>query len=280
MTSVLYSSSSVVGPSVGQSLVFRSVVCGVDGSRAGLEAVRQAAALAGPAAKLELVAITPQAGHPLFLPLPDAARNALADARQTVRALGRDASVNAVPAASAGPGLLRAAGRCDLIVVGCSEITTPRGPSLGRVAGPVVARALQSVLVARQPPPGSDVVGSILVAVDGSAASHLATLCAARIAADHGSDIALVAEPARNASQVHALAEDVAAVAAATGADPVILDEHCAATRAIVAAAARIGASMIVLAARTHQASEPGVSKSVARTAACSVLIVHESTLS
>jgi nucleotide-binding universal stress UspA family protein len=275
MTTALFSSSTA-GPSGAQRQAFRSVVCGVDGTRAGLEAVGQAAVLAGPAATLELIAITPDAGHPLFVPLPDAARHALADARQAVRALGRDASVTAVPAASAASGLLHAAGDCDLLVIGCSEITTPLGLSLGPVAGPIVARSLHSVLVARQPPPGSDVVSSILVAVDGSAPAHLATLRAARIAAQHGSDIALVAKPERDASHVHALADDVAAVAAATGADPVILDEHGPATRAIVAAAARIGASMIVLGAGTHGVGELSISQDVAQTASCSVLIVHE----
>jgi nucleotide-binding universal stress UspA family protein len=268
-------SSSTAGPSVAQHPAFRSVVCGVDGTQAGLEAARQAGVLAGPAATLELIAITPDAGQPLFLPLPDAARNALADAREAVRALGRDASISAVAAASAAPGLLHAAGHGDLLVIGCSEITTPLGLSLGPVAGPVVARALQSVLVARQPPPDSDVASSILVAVDGSAPSHHATLCAAQIAAAHGSDIALVAAPARDAPHVHALADDAAAVAAATGADPVILDEHGSATRAIVAAAARIGATMIVLGAGSHSVGELSVSQDVARNAGCSVLIVR-----
>jgi len=276
--SVLFSSPRAAGSSVAQSPVFRSVACGVDGSQAGLEAVLQAAVLAGPAATLELVAVTPLAGHPMFLPLPDAARTALADARKTVRALGRDASVSVIAGASAAPGLLRAAGRHDLVVVGCHAITTPLGPSLGPVAGPVVARAPRSVLVARRPPPDADVVSSILIAVDDSAPSHRATLLGAQIAAQHGSDIALVAEPARDASHVHALAEDAAAVAAATGADPVILDEHGTAARAIVAAAARIGASMIVLGARIHEAGEPSVSEVVAQTAPCSVLIVRDPT--
>jgi nucleotide-binding universal stress UspA family protein len=256
--------------------VFASVVCGIDDSPASLEAVGQAAVLAGPGATLELAAVTSLAGHTLFPPLPDAAQQALAGARRTVQALGRDASVRTVEAASAAHGLLRAAGHHDLVVVGCTEIRTPLGVALGPVTKAAVEHAPTSVLVARQPPPESDVVGSILVAVDGSAPSHHATLCAARIAARHGSDIALVAAPARDASHVHALAEDVATVVAATGTVPVILDEHGAAARAIVAAAAHIGASMIVLGARLHTAGEPSVSADVARTAPCSVLIVRE----
>lgn len=275
MSGVL-SPSDAAGTSVARGPVFASVVCGVDDSPADLEAVRQSAALAGPGATLELVAVTPRGGHPLFLPLPDAAQRVLADARRTVQALGGDASVSVVEAASPAQGLLRASGRHDLVVVGCNKLTTPLGVSFGPVTKAAVEHAPQSVLVARQPPPGSDVVDSILVAVDGSTPSHHATLCAARIAARHGSDIALVAAPARDASHTHALAEDVATVAAATGADPVILDEHGAAARAIVAAAARIGAAMIVLGARVHTTGEPSVSADVARTAACSVLIVRE----
>jgi len=256
--------------------IFGSVVCGVDDSPADLDAISQAAVLADPRATLEFVAVTPLRGHPLFLPLPDAAQSALADARRTVEELGRDASVRVVEAASPAQGLLRAAGRHDLIVVGCNKLTTPLGVSFGPVTKAAVEHAPQSVLVARRPPPGSDVVDSILLAVDGSAPSHHATLCAARIAARHGSDIALVAAPARDAWHTHALAEDVASVAAATGADPVVLDEHGAPARAIVAAAAHIGASMIVLGARIHTTGEPSVSADVARTATCSVLIVRE----
>jgi nucleotide-binding universal stress UspA family protein len=252
------SPSDTAGTSVAPGPVFGSVVCGVDGSPADLEAVRQAAVLAGAGATLELVAVTPQG------------------ARRTVEELGRDASMHVVEAASPAQGLLRAAGRHDLVVVGCITLRTPLEVSFGPVTKAAVEHAPQSVLVARRPPPGSDVIDSILVAVDGSAPSHHATLCAARIAARHGSDIALVAAPTRDAAHTQALAEDVASVAAATGADPVILDEHGAPARAIVAAAAHIGASMIVLGARVHAAGEPSVSADVARTAACSVLIVRE----
>ena len=272
----LLSPADAAGTFVAPGPVFASVICGVDGSPADLETVRQAAVLAGPGTTLELVAVTPLGGHPLFLPLPDAAQRALSDARRAVREFGRDASVRHVEAASPAQGLLRAAGGHDLVVVGCNKLSTPLGVSFGPVTKAAVEHAPQSVLVARRPPPGSDVVDSILVAVDGSAPSHHATLCAARIAARHGSDIALVAAPTRDASHTHALAEDVASVAAATGANPVILDEHGAPARAIVAAAAHIGASMIVLGARVHSAGEPSVSADVARTAACSVLIVRE----
>jgi nucleotide-binding universal stress UspA family protein len=268
--------SEATGTSLAEGPVFGSVMCGVDDSPADLEAVRQAAVLAGPGATLELVAVTPQRGHPLFLPLPDGAQRALADARRTVQELGGDASARVVEAASPAQGLLRAADRHDLVVVGCIKLTTPLGVSFGPVTRAAVEHAPQSVLVARQPPPGADVVDSILVAVDGSAPSHHATLCAARIAARHGSDIALVAAPARDASHTHALAGDVASVAAVTGAEPVILDEHGEPARAIVAAAAHIGASMIVVGACIHTAGEPSVSADVARTAACSVLIVRE----
>jgi nucleotide-binding universal stress UspA family protein len=270
--------SALVSPSGSTALgpAFRSVVCGVDGSRGGLEAVRQAAVLAGPDATLDLVAVTPLAGHPMFLPLPDAAHTALADARREVQALERDASVNEIPAASLAEGLVGAAARHDLVVVGCREITTALGVSLGPATRAVVEHTPQSVLVARQPSPGSDVVSSILVAVDGSVAAHRATVCAARIAAQHGSEIALVATPERDPSHVHALAEDMAAVAAATGADPVVLDEHGPAARAIVAAAMRLDASMIVLGSGAHAAGDVSVSEDVARTAACSVLIVRE----
>jgi nucleotide-binding universal stress UspA family protein len=255
---------------------FDTVLCGVDGTREGLEAARQAALLAGPSATFELIAVTPAAGHPMFPPLPDAGRRALADARHAVRALGRDAATSSRPAATPVEGLLGAAAGHELLAVGCHEFTEPLGVSTGPVTGAAVELAGSSVLVARRMPDAS-VVDSVLVAVDGSPAAHRATAYAAEIASRHGSTIALVAAPARDEAHRRALAEDAAAIAAATGAEPVILDEYGSAAPAIVAASATIGATLIVLGSRAPRRPRlrPSVSQQVARTAACSVLIVR-----
>jgi nucleotide-binding universal stress UspA family protein len=255
---------------------FDAVICGVDGTREGLEAVRQAALLAGPGATIDLVAITPVAGHPMFLPLPDAGRRALAEAWGALDALGHDATTSRQAAASRAEGLLRTARGHDLLAVGCHEITGPRGVSLGPVTSAAVEMAGRSVLVARRMPDTS-AVDSLLVAVDGSPAAHRATLYAAEIAARHGSSIALIAAPDCDEAHRRALAEDSAAVAAVTGVEPLILDEHRPAAPAIVAAAASLGASLIVLGSRGVREARPrpSVSQQVARTAACSVLIVR-----
>jgi nucleotide-binding universal stress UspA family protein len=165
-----------------------TVVCGVDGFPAGVEAVRQAAALADAHSRLELVTVTPARGHPLFLPLPAAARTALAAAERLATSLGAHPSTHVVSAASPAEGLARAAADADLLVVGSHDIETTRGTSLGRVAKPLLSTARCSILIARRPPdrPLFDVIDLA------AGSSPLTTLIAAHLAAEHGSELRTV----------------------------------------------------------------------------------------
>jgi nucleotide-binding universal stress UspA family protein len=63
----------------------------------------------------------------------------------------------------------------------------------------------------------------------------------------------------------------------ATGVDPLILDESGAAHRAVAAAAASIGASLVVTGSRglTGAQALHSVSERIARTAPCSVLVAR-----
>jgi len=186
-----------------------TVVCGVDGLPAGFEAVRQASALAGAGARLELVAVTPSPGHPLFLPLPDAARAALAEAERIARSLGAHPTTRVVSAISPAEGLARAAADADVVVVGSHDIETTRGISLGRVAKPLLTMARSSVLIARQPPdlPLFEVIDLA------ACGSPLATTIAAHLAAEHGSELRTIARGV------------VAAATAAIGCGLVVTDD-------------------------------------------------------
>src|SRR4051812_19862767 len=104
--------TSLAGPDTGRAL--RTIVCGVDGTAAAREAVRQAAALTRRDGRLEFVAVSPRTGS---IPLSNAGRVAAAAGIATT---GRT-----VAAVTTADGLIRAAARADLLVVG--------GDGLGRL---------------------------------------------------------------------------------------------------------------------------------------------------
>lgn len=155
----------------------RSVVCGVDGTAASREAVRQAAELAGPRGLLELVAVTPAAGHAPFLPSAAVATRVLAEVERIARGFGAAVTTSAHTAASAAEALIRASASADLLVVGCD--------TLGRVPTAVLRRASCSVLLARRPP-DLPLCNLILVSAGDEPAAHLA---GAQVALDHGSEL-------------------------------------------------------------------------------------------
>src|SRR3954471_2237360 len=84
----------------------RTIVCGVDGTAAGREAARQAAALAGDEGRLEFVAGAPRA-----------CSTPLADAGRVAQALGVAATARTLAAATAADGLIRAAAHADVLVI-------------------------------------------------------------------------------------------------------------------------------------------------------------------
>ena len=170
-----------------------TIVCGVDGLATGREAMRQAAAVAGPDGHVEVVAVTPAPGHPQFLPLPNAAAEALAEAERIAASLGVTATSRAVSSASVARALSSAAAGADLVVVGCREVQTAHGVALGPVIEPLLAIAPCSVLVARRPPdlPLFDV---IVVAEDDS--PHDEATTAARLANEHGAATRVVTSAA------------------------------------------------------------------------------------
>jgi nucleotide-binding universal stress UspA family protein len=238
------------------------VLCVTDDSPAGAEAVRQAAALAGAGAGLDIVSVAPS--RPPGAPRPQAHQiEALVTARLIARDLGVRPDTHIVEAADEASGMLERCSGHDVIVV-------PAGPS----ALEALERAPIPVLIARPLPAGAGFADSVLVAVDGSPAAHEAARIGARLAAHFGAPVALVATPEHDAAHRHALQDDVAAVTAITGATPLVLDEERAPGPAILGAAASAGATLIVLGSRPGTPAG-SVSAAVARDAACPVLVLR-----
>jgi nucleotide-binding universal stress UspA family protein len=259
--------------------VFRSILCGVDGSRQSFEAARQAAALATDGALLRLLAVTWETGTgPTATALLSRrrAQEALERARAAAAELGVRAEIETVEAREARARLLEAALDHDLLVVGTSGRSRLGGILIGRAAAAALHRAPVPVLVARRAP-AAPFPRSILLATDGSSASRLAVELAAALARRHEARLTVVAGSSRSPANRHELARQAADLFADTGCEPVIIDAHGKPHTAIARAAEEVGASLVITGSRglSGIAALGSVSERVGECAPCSVLVAR-----
>ena len=247
------------------SRVFERILCVTGESDRDAEAVSQAAILAGPGATVEFVAVAPE--RPPGAPRPEPHQlEALVRAGLLAPELGVDVEPHIVESHDEIAGMLARCPGHDLLVAPADETTLA-----------AVTRSPIPILVARRPPEGATFPDSILIAVDAGLEAHAAARVGGRLASVHTALAALVAAPEHDAAHRETLEGNILEVIAATGSRPLVLDEAAAPAHAIVAAAARIGASMIVMGSRPGQ-HEASVSAQVAREAGCSVLVLRPRT--
>jgi nucleotide-binding universal stress UspA family protein len=259
--------------------VFPSVLCGIDGSRASVEAVRQAAELA-PAGRFRLLAVTWEQGvgaNAVAVLSRWRADEALTRADRDLRALGIEPAIEVVEDPDATARLLRAAAEHDLLVVGAHARSRAGGIMVGSTASAALHRATRPVLVARPSPHGSQLLDRVLVAVDGSESSFAATRIAAALAKRPGVSVSLLAPVTGDAKRRHVIAACAAEIRVATGIEPVILDEAGRPHNAVVRAAREERATLVVLGSRQLEgaAALRSVSERVGHEAPCSVLVVR-----
>lgn len=194
---------------------FPSVVCGIDGTREGFEAARQAARIAGPGGRVLLVAaihfLDAVSGHwgPEriawdFLETPQRDLDALDDA---VRAMARDSLALAERQVGDAVGVeTRAVGGtaydtlrdeasrvgATLIAVGAHGGRRLVGAALGSVATMLLHDAPTSVLLARAPFDPASFPSRVVVGVNGSKPSLQALSVAARLCEDPASSLTVV----------------------------------------------------------------------------------------
>jgi nucleotide-binding universal stress UspA family protein len=259
--------STVSGSSFDGSSVFERVVAGVDGTEAGLEAVRQASRLVAPDGRLEVFTatylveanLTGWTPEQVAAQLEEEAGAAIRQAKELAGPRADARHVNGPPL----PSLLRELRESDatLAVLGTHGHGRLSEILIGGVVGELLHNAPCSVLVARPPLVRGLFPSKIVVGVDGSeeaeaavaTARHLAERFRARlyvVAALH--DRSLHLERARKSSPVEV---EQTPVQALTGVD----------------------ADIVVVGSRgLHGVRALGsVSERVAHRCDCSVLVVH-----
>jgi nucleotide-binding universal stress UspA family protein len=246
---VALSSSPVAAP---LPLGFGQLVCVVDGSTAASEAVHQCTQLGGPDDTLALVALAVAPGMDgagAAEVVGAAASSARADVvRVTTRVIHAETVKDALREASLGAGLF---------AVGVSE-SRPM-PSIP-VATFLAARSRAEVAF-----PGAVLVGSR------GAPDDEAVTVAASIAAHFGTQVFLAHVGRSNPELSHALAEQAVQVVAITGGIPVVVSVDGSPADRLPDMAGNVGAGLLVL-------GSGGVSESMAREAACSVLVLRRTT--
>jgi nucleotide-binding universal stress UspA family protein len=226
----------------GRAPHFGSVLCGVGPGTPSLDAARQAASFAagGP---LTLVALGGRPGVG-----PEWAELAAAF---VLAGRDRDApEVLEIPADHALPGLLLVAGRHDLLVVGAHDVSSARDD----ITRAIVHQSPVPVLVARPTPEGREVADRILVAPRDPADPAL------RVATDLGE---------QHGGRLETFEMPIVASR----------DRRDHTADAVLAAAERVGATLVVISSRglAGIAGLRSVSAAVAARARCSVLVLRPS---
>jgi nucleotide-binding universal stress UspA family protein len=268
-----------IRPATGPS-PFSSVVCGVDASRSGHEAIAQAIALSGAETKLSFVCVRHDAGEGLVHASTIGSERAERTLREAVK-LARDAGVEATAELVAGDeasrSLLERASLADELVVASHGGSRAAGILLESTESVAVHRATVPVLVARRPPEGAEFPDRVLVATDGSAAAERAVGLASDIARRHRSPLTIVTVGADDLPDSDAVAAHASEIAAQRGLEPQVCLELGHPEECILEAAGRDQSSLIVLGSRglTGVKALGSVSERVAHRARCSVLVVR-----
>jgi nucleotide-binding universal stress UspA family protein len=256
---------------------FGSIVCGVDGSRSSLEAVRQTLALAGPATTIVFACVRSSKGTgPTHQSTIGRSRalEALDEAVALAAESGVDAAAEMLHGDDPARLLIEEGSRSDLLVVASHGDSRVSGILLGSTAAVAVHRAPVPVLVARRPPGETDFPKRIVAAGDGSDDGHAAIEYAARIGRRHQSHLVLVAVDPEHPEH---LPEDAIHLSEDYGIEATAIRRRGRPADQIVSVARAEDASLVVVGSRglTGVRALGSVSERVCHRAPCSVLIAR-----
>jgi len=259
---------------------FKTIVCGIDSSQQSNEATRQAEAIGADGANIWGVAVWN----------PSLAVHAGIHAGDVAGDLREEAHANVREAAATFPGLkpmvvrggevaglIAAASNleADLLAVGSHGSSRPAGIVFGSVATGVVHHAPCSVLVARRPASGP-VSGMVLHADDGSSDARDAALAASSVALRLGASVTTLHVGA-DWEATDRFGAGASELIGESDVETIVRRESGSAHREVIAVAAELDASLIVISSRgkTGLRALGSVSERVAHRAPCSVLVVR-----
>lgn len=260
---------------------FTDILCAIDGTRRSYVAVEQAAELAGPRGSLTLLAVTSVAGAGAYRTAaisPPRAERILRHSARLASERGVAVSTVIEPSGPVAEAILERVGAHELLAMGAPTASWLGERLVARVGLSALASLTRPLLAARAPAPGHAAFAErILVASDGLEDSDGVVELGARLARTHASSIALLhAVGVESRSRPHRIARQAGALEDALGAKPELRIEAAEPAAAILAAAAELDSSLIVMGSRRREglAAIGGVSRRVLHDAGASVLLV------
>jgi nucleotide-binding universal stress UspA family protein len=255
------------------------VVCGVDASRAGAEAVRHAIALAACAPRLRFVSVVGSGRAPSLD--ERTARQALGQAQAVALTRGIRAEIELVRADDPAAVLLASGGDDAILVAGTHGNSRLAGVATRSVATALAHRTAGPVLVARRCGANVELPRRILVAVDDDATAASAVRLAGTIAARCGGYVRLVHVRGHDyGSQTrHRLAVLSTELVELTGDEPGFdVLRGCNAAAQVSDLARRCGSTLVVVGRRgvTGVRALGSFSERLVHMAPCSVLVVPQ----
>lgn len=276
------STASTSSRALGAPAVFSEIVCGIDGSRGGKLAARQAVALSGPDGLVRFVAVHYTTGVGLNEQSTLGERRAaeaLEEAQRLAAERGVRSSTKLVTGTRVSALLGAEAEDGDLLVVGSHGESRVGGIVLGRTVTRVAHRCERPVLVARRAIDHGDFPDSVLLATDGSESSWAAARAVARLAARRSSEVRVIHVPDGESGDAdRAVAEQLDLIGEAAGRRPELVSRSGSAPERICQTAQAGQSALIVLGRRGVGGVKAlgSVSERVAHRAPCSVLIVPQ----
>jgi nucleotide-binding universal stress UspA family protein len=262
--------------------ILDDVVCGINGSRASYEAVRQAAVLAGADARLTLVAVTAVRGagsQRTASIAPERARRALLYARRlAVKAGVEDVTVEIDDGYPVVQTLLEHARAHGLLAIGAPFMSRMAHLLVGGTATQAAHLLPSSLLVVRRAPVDVRFAERIVVASDGSPPSDTLVDFVTELAVERDASLVLVhalrGEPQDEFAVVNGQAERAASVLG----DRVSLRVDPGRPLSVILATAAVErCSLIVVASRRLSGVRAlgSVSERLVHDARCSILVVR-----
>jgi nucleotide-binding universal stress UspA family protein len=260
---------------IGETIPFKSILCGVEGTPESTIAVRAALALQTPETTLHFVAV-----DATFELRPEYSKESLEAALKGAKELAEEAGVSATTAMPAGKYaskvLLAEAEKHDLMVIGTHDHSRVAGIVLGSTASETVHDTERPVLVAREPQNGG-FLNSILLATDGSEGSRAAARVAGALTATYGGKLEVLhVDDGKHSDSGPELDAELDEIALATGAKPRLSTTSGHPTEKIVEGASERASSLIVCGRRGVSGLKAlgSVSERVMHQAETSVLLV------